>query len=940
MIFFRESRIGVGIQLISDNESNCSKEEKEVDCVLSQLSNDELFRVLDVEFPQGLTSDDAALRLSRKGPNTVVSKPRSGAIKLLIRQFQSSVVILLIVAAGISILTDEFLQAVGIFCAVLINALVGFITELKAQISLEALNRITGPSSRVIRDGTEMTVSSELLVPGDLVILEQGSRVPADLRIIDSVRLKIDESVLTGESVPADKSGDCVDSPHSQSNIAYHGTHVLEGRGRAIVIETGAETTLGKLQCALYDGHAIPTPLEIRLDELGRHLTWMTVFICLAIALIGLMKGHDIWSMLETSIALAVAAIPEGLPVVATLALAIGTQRMVRSGALIRKLSAVETLGCTTVICSDKTGTLTENKLQIISLYMNKQFYSVTGDGYSPVGAISYENGENAEHEPEVIALSEVAALCNDARLVHSDDLSAWSVIGDPTEGALLTLAAKVGLSRDDVEVNYPRFGEIPFDLNSKLMYTIHRTNEKKTLICVKGSPEAVLEHSNSVISAELNNAPLDASLKAHYIDVAESMAEKGLRVLGLARAFHSGDEAASFDYSESIDDLTFLGLVAMRDSPRKNVKDAISQCKEAGIRIIMVTGDHPATACNIARELQIIDSDLEALALGSEFESSNDEKRKELLGKVAVMARVRPTAKLSVVKSLQENKQIVAMTGDGVNDAPALQQADIGVAMGGIGTDLAREASNMVITDDNFATIVSAIKQGRIIYDNIKRAVCYLLTASVASVLTIAFAIVYDGTLALLPLQLLWLNLVMHIFPGLGIVLQEAAPGIMSRPPRKPNEPLIGRREWMQISMQSIIVAIAVVIAGALQRNMYGSAENSSSIYFMTISLALLFQAWCWLFLDETGKIAFKGVRINFFMVSMMLVSYMLVFIALYTPVLTEILQTRPLSLPELILVLIAATASFCSILTVNILLGLRNSSNSSNSLNSTESI
>ena len=879
---------------------------------IATLPVQEVLKSHDIDLERGLTQKQVEQRLEQFGPNKVSSKPKTGPAELLLRQFQSSVVILLLVAAIISFATHDNLQAAGILAAVFINAIVGFATELKAQISLESLEQIAGPTSRVLREGHDLTIPSSELVPGDIVILDQGTRVPADLRLLETHNLKIDESIVTGESIPVYKCERPVDGLGASVTTALHGTYVLEGRGLAVVTKTGKNSTLGQLQCSLYEGHSVPTPLEQRLDGLGQQLTWLTVLLCVLIAVVGLLQQQDFWMMLEASIALAVAAIPEGLPVVATLALAIGTQRMVKAGALIRQLAAVETLGCTTVICSDKTGTLTENKLQVTDIYVDAKSLSVTGSGYEPRGEIKH-HGESMHLDPALQNLLRAAALCNDATLEQGEQ-DQWTVSGDPTEGALLAAAGKIGIERRELEKTHPRISEIPFDLSTKKMTTLHKLDEGDIRAFIKGSPERVIRDSIRVHTSE-GESELDERGRKVFLEKNDEYANQGLRVLAIASKRIDESCEEEDHHSQANEQLTLLGLVAMRDVPRKGVGAAIDRCRQAGIRVLMLTGDHPSTAKSIARELHISDDGgvpaSGEILLGSDLENLSQEQLILRLNNASVLARVTPRLKLEVVKALQASKNVVAMTGDGVNDAPALQQANIGVAMGQAGTDLAREASNMVITDDNFSTIVGAIEQGRIIYDNIRRAICYLLTAALASVVTVAGVMIFDNALPLTPLQLLWLNLVMHIFPGLGIVLQGAAPGMMERPPRDPQEKLLGRFEISQIVAQSFIVSLSVLVAIEMYKLVIGTPIVSTTIAFATISFALLFQAWSWLFIRPYAEHGKERAPINSFMYLMMFISYALVFMGIYLPGLNTVLETAPLSLYGLSVATIMSTAS-----------------------------
>lgn len=870
----------------------------------STLERDETTEIT-TDIASGLDNSMVQRRLSEFGPNEFHSAEKTSVRELLIRQFTSSVVVLLLVASAVSFFTNEVLQACGILIAVFINAIVGFATEYRAKVSLEALSKMAGPVAHVVREGKRQEIPANQLVPGDIIILSAGSRVPADLKLVDAHSLNIDESIMTGESLPVTKASHPIDDDESVT-FAKHGTHVLSGRGRGFVTATGQNSSLGKLQKSLLNKERVATPLERKLDELGQQLSILTVIVCVFVAVVGLLYKHDVWSMLEAGIALAVAAIPEGLPVVATLALAVGTQRMVKAGALIRQLAAVETLGCTTIICSDKTGTLTENKLLVTDLYTDGRHLNVSGVGYEPEGAIT-ENGRVVESDELLELLFRAITLCNDARLIKTQEDKSWRVAGDPTEGALLAAAQKYGLAPADLRRSNPRISEFPFDLNSKKMSTIHEDEKQHQTVYSKGSPERIIEDAELIFTSDGPILFTDR-MKREYLKVNSAFADHGLRVLGIAmKRMERGEK--NFEHG-----LVFLGLVGMKDTARHGVDTAIEKCDDAGIRVMMLTGDQKKTAASIAHELHILterENTKERILEGSDLEDITDEQLSARLEQARVIARVTPELKLKIVKALQEKNNVVAMTGDGVNDAPALQQANIGVAMGLAGTDLAREVSNMVITDDNFTTIVTAIEQGRIIYDNIRRSICYLLTATGASVVAIAVAMITTGFLALNPLQLLWLNLIMHVFPGLGIVLQGAAPGTMQRKPRSPSEKLIEGPERNQIIFRSLVVALAVLGSIEWAKRLSLDVETTCTIAFATISLALLYQAWAWLFVKRKGEGAAQAAPVNGFMYIMMAISYALVVVAIYVPPLQLVLKTVPLAPMQLGIAMAAATVS-----------------------------
>ena len=880
---------------------------------LSRISVQQVLETLATDPLQGLEPAEAEERLKRFGPNEISGRKTSSAAAMLLNQFKSSVVVLLLVASAISVATGQHLQAAAILAAVFINAFVGFFMELRAKFSLAALERLAGPTAHTRRGRQEAELPARALVPGDVVILAAGARVPADLRLIESAGLSVDESAMTGESHPVYKSAEPVQGEEESVTMAWQGTLALEGRGLGVVVATGNRTKLGRLGRLLSETVSGATPLERSLEELGRQLSLLTVAICVVLALIGIFHKENLWSMLQTSIALAVAAIPEGMPVVATLALAAGTRRMVRAAALIRQLAAVETLGCTTVICSDKTGTLTENQMVVTDLIFDRRHVQVSGNGYEPAGELT-EAGKllDPAQEPRLQRLLRAGALCNDARLENHNGGSEWHVHGDPTEGAIIAAAGKVGLSHERLLAAYPRLAEIPFDLLRKRMTTVHRSPGGDNIAFIKGSPESIISVSRSLAGAA-GDVPLEPGLRSWYRQMNEELASQGLRVLAVAMR-ELPPQAVISELPELESDLVLLGLVAMRDQAKQGVKEAIARCKAAGIRPVMLTGDQPATARAVARELNILSADApaHAVATGSQLANLTEAELQEVLKHAAVLARVTPEMKLKIVQALQSAGQVVAMTGDGVNDAPALKQADIGVAMGKAGTDLAREASNMVITDDNFSTIVRAVEQGRIIYANIRRAIGYLLTASLAAVMTIAAAVVLDTGLPLLPLQLLWLNLIMHIFPGLGIVLQKADPSLMSLTPRPSTEKMLGGYEQMHIWLRSILCSLAVLAALAINARFTGDASKTTTIGLATLSLSLLFQAWAWLSVGRKETPLEPRLQVNPTMFVTMGISYGLLFLAIYLPGLKQVLSTVALGWTDILVVFSTSLASF----------------------------
>lgn len=868
----------------------------------------------------GLTSAQAKERLDQYGYNEIKRNTTASNLTIFFRQFQSTVILLLVVAAAISALSNEYIQTAAILVAVLINALIGFVTEVKAKVSLAALESLSGPTCRIVRDGSESQISARLIVPGDIVILDAGDRVPADLVLLEAASLSVEESMLTGESIPVYKKSQSPSfdvTTDDESCTAFQGTLILFGRAKGLVVETGENTKIGRLGKILQETISIRTPLEQQLEKLGQQLTWLTIIMCIGIFVVGALHHMHLFSLLQTSIALAVAAIPEGLPVVSTLALAAGTRRMIKAGALIRQLSAVETLGCTTVICTDKTGTLTENRMLVTDLVVLDRQVKITGRGYEPLGAVT-ENGSpiSFEKDEQIQQLLHAAALCNDAKLERHANDELWHVHGDPTEGALLTAAAKAGLEHKKLQDLFPRVFEFPFDLKRKRMTTLHKS-QTRVFSYIKGSPEVVIALCEYV-RGRAGHQLLTPHWRSWFLKQNDVLTKRGLRVLAVATN-ELDATAECFEVTSVETNLTLLGLIAMADQPRENIEDSIKLCQEAGIRVLMVTGDQVHTAASIARTLNIVapNSNNDTVLTGQELQQMSEDELDKKLKFAQVLAKVEPEMKLRVVRNLQENGEIVAMTGDGVNDAPALRQANIGVAMGLSGTALAREASNMVITDDNFRSIAQAVEQGRIIYSNIRQAIAYLLTASLTSVLAVFAFVLIDVGNAFTPLQLLWLNLIMHIFPGFALVLQPASEGIMSRPPRKAGEPFLTRALQIEIGKRSLVLTILVLTSVEMAK--FLSLPKPYTIAFATLALSLIFQTISWAAVRQLSLGRFLGQIGNRSMLLNIGISIALLAVAIYFPPLQKLLETSALSPTSLGVVLLLSAISFVLTFKIN---------------------
>lgn len=815
------------------------------------LPVDEAFQRQQTDFAKGLTQAEAAGRLVKFGPNALAQAQQRSTMSIFLAQFQSLIVALLVGATAIAFAMREILEAVAILVVIALNAGIGFFTEWKSARALSALQKQSVRVAHVIRDGAENEVPAAELVPGDLIVLAAGARVPADGRIVECVRLQIEEAALTGESNAVTKTADPLPDEDAalgdRLNMAFLGTTITDGRGRLLVTDTGVQTEVGKIGVLIDDATTRDTPLEQKLAQLGRLLIVIVLALCAVIVVAGWLRGvTDFWHMLEIGVALAIAAVPEGLPAVATMTLALGMQRMARMSALVRRLPAVETLGSTTVICTDKTGTLTKNEMTACVFMLDERRIEVTGTGYAPIG--KFQDGDKPvdPRADEHLALAlRIGMVCNDAKVERTDGDD--TVLGDPTEAALIVAAEKAGMNPAALASDFPRLSEVPFDSTSKRMVTVHRGSQGPTLAFVKGAPGTMIASSSSQFRAA-GVTPLTDVDRQHWKATNEELADAALRVLGLAyRELPEGYTEADFDR-----ELTFVGFVGMSDPLRDEAKAAIATCREAGIRTVMITGDQQKTAAEIARQLGI-DRNLEGSRLvtvhGRELTELDAEGWKRIVADAAVFARVSPEHKLRIVEALQQQGHIVAMTGDGVNDAPAMKQADIGIAMGIKGTEVAKENADMVITDDNFTSIVGAVEQGRIIYGNILKFLHYLLSCNISEILTVFIALMIGWPLPLVALQILWLNLVTDIFPAFALALEPSAPDAMKRPPRAPRESLLTPRFVGLIVWQGALLTGVTLFAFGVGMHWHGTEgeglRQATTMAFMTLAVAQVFHAF-----------------------------------------------------------------------------------------------
>ena len=789
----------------------------------------------DVDLSSGLAREEAQSRLASAGPNRLAGPPSRSPWLLFLSQFKSVLILVLFGAAGLAALVGNLKNASVILAVVVINAIVGFYQEYRAEKSLAALRKMLPLRAHVRRGGKKLDTDAETLVTGDVVLLEAGDRVPADGRLVVAIHLDIDESTLTGESQPASKQASALaglDLPlGDRLNMAFMNTMVTRGRAELLVTATGMQTEMGQLSKQLAMTPEMPSPLQVQLDQLGKRLGGLAVLLVSLLFFLQLYRGVKLSDAILDSIALAVAAVPEGLPVVVTVTLALGMQKMAKQRAVVRRLASVETLGCTTVICSDKTGTLTLNQMTARTFFFRGQRFQVTGQGYEAQGAISAENGQIVL--PDLAVLLTPLVACNDSRVENG------RAIGDPTEAALLTLAAKAGFEGKAALANCPRIAEMPFDSAHKFMATFHREGEH-VHVFVKGAPDVLLARCSYFLGAD-RQVPMDSALKDQIDQEYRALASQGLRGLLIASRVLSADEfAAKPEPSAWVSDLTFVGLIGLMDPPRAEAKQAIAECKLAGIAVKMITGDHRDTGVAIARELGLNGKAI----TGTELDRMNQGELASAVDGIAVFARVAPRHKVMIVQALQSKGHVVAMTGDGVNDAPALKAADIGIAMGVTGTEVAKEAASMVLTDDNFASIVAAVKQGRTLYDNIVKFIRFQLSTTVGAILTIFVAPLAGLPEPFTPIQILWVAMIMDGPPAVSLALDAARTGIMGDAPRRRAEPVLPWRRLGRIAAFGMTMMLGTLAVLYYAMNT-GNESSASTLCFTTFVLFQFFNVF-----------------------------------------------------------------------------------------------
>ncbi|TCW41994.1 Ca2+-transporting ATPase [Thermohydrogenium kirishiense] len=823
------------------------------------LDIDEISSNLKTDVNNGLSTEEAKKRLEKYGPNNLSEKKKRTVLSMLLDQFKDYMVIILIIASIVSLFLGEITDAVIILFIILLNAFLGMIQENNAEKSLESLKKLSAPVSRVLRDGKVIEIESQYLVPGDVVFLEAGNFVPADGRIIESANLKIDESALTGESIASEKIAGKLSDKNlnigDRINMVYMGTIVTYGRGLFVVTETGMDTEMGKIAKMLDNEDKVKTPLQIKLEQLGKYLGTGALIICAIIFIIGVMEKRPVFDMFMTSVSLAVAAIPEGLPAIVTITLALGVQKMIKRNAIIRKLPAVETLGSANVICSDKTGTLTQNKMTVVKIYTDFE-----------------ELDLNDHYDNKADFLLECSTLCTDAFI---DDKG--KSFGDPTEVAIVSAFEKNLSKKSDLENKYPRVAEIPFDSDRKMMTTIHKAHGNNYKVITKGAFDNVIERCKYILKdGKIENLTDDDKSKIKLEN--EKLGNNALRVLAIS--YKNTDDIPERLSSDDVEkDLIFIGLLGMIDPPREEVKDSVKICKMAGIKPVMITGDHKITAMAIAKELGILNKGDMAVT-GRELEAMTDDELYKKVKDISVYARVSPEHKMRIVKAWQRNNAVVAMTGDGVNDAPALKQADIGAAMGITGTDVAKDSADMVLTDDNFATIVAAIEEGRTIYENIKKSIHYLLSCNIGEILVLLIATLAGMPMPLKPIHILWVNLVTDSLPALALGVEPADKDIMTKKPRPKNENIFADGLMFRIPIEGIMIGLVSFIAFlfGLRENL----TNARTMAFAVLTFSQLSQAMN----ARSNKSIFKvGLFKNRYMVLALAVSIFLQLVVILTP-------------------------------------------------------
>lgn len=846
----------------------------------------------EVKKTTGLSEKEAKSRLAKVGSNQLSEGEKISLLAVFFSQFQDFMVLILLIATLISGLLGEYVDAIAILSIIVLNSILGFVQEVKAERSLSALKKLSAPMAKVFRDGEWKQINASLLVPGDIVSVVSGDRIPADLRWLEATGLLVEESALTGESLPIEK----IVEPLTQRdltladyrNMSFMGTMVVKGSGLGVIVDTGMKTEMGRIAHLIQSTEQNVTPLQRRLEQLGKILIIVALFLTALVVVTGVMHGQDLYKMFLAGVSLAVAAIPEGLPAIVTIALALGVQRMIKRKAIVRKLPSVETLGCASVICSDKTGTLTENKMTVTHIYTNKQLITLAEDGFQ-------------QQNPTLQQLLQIAVLCNNATLIQKGKKISYE--GDPTEGALMVMGARGGVTRENLTENWKKVKEHPFDSVRKMMSVVVENKQKQAKLLVKGAPDVLIRDCTHILQNG-RVEPITARLRQQLMEQNDKLASDALRNLAFAYRDVSGSIQTQSE-SGLERNLVFVGLAGMIDPPRKEVKEAIRLCRKAGIRTVMITGDHQATAEAIAVQLGIKRSN-GLTVTGREIYNMEDSDFQEQVENIDVYARVSPEHKLKIVSALQQKGHVVAMTGDGVNDAPAIKAADIGIAMGKSGTDVSKEASSLILANDNFATIVSAIEEGRHIYDNIQKFISYLLASNVGEILVMFFAMLMGLPLPLIPIQILWVNLVTDGLPAMALGVDPAEEDSMSRPPRDSKESIFARRVGWKIVTRGLLIGLCSLLAFWVTYQEGGQLELAQTVAFATLVFSQLIYVFdC----RSIGTIFERNPFSNLALCFAVLISVLLLVVVIYYPPLQPVFHTVPLQMHEWILVIVTST-------------------------------
>jgi P-type Ca2+ transporter type 2C len=867
-----------------------------------EMKIEQVEKALDTDFSSGLSQEEVNKRISQYGLNELDEGEKQSALLLFFSQFKDFMVLVLLAATLISGLLGEYIDAIAIIAIVIINGFLGFFQERRAEKSLQALKELSAPQVSVLRDGQWIKIPSKEIVIGDILKFTSGDRIGADVRVIESKSLEIEESALTGESVPVSKHIESLTNPNpgigDMENIAFMGTMITRGSGVGVVIATGMKTAMGQIADLLQNAQSQDTPLQRRLEQLGKILITVALLLTVLVVVVGVLRGHDLYEMFLAGVSLAVAAIPEGLPAIVTVALSLGVQKMIKKNAIVRKLPAVETLGCASVICSDKTGTMTQNKMTVTHLWSGGQTWTVDGVGYQPQGNF-YRNERNINPKEEK-ALQQMlifGMLCNHSDLVMRDD--DYILDGDPTEGALLVSAMKAGFERPKLLDEFTIINEFPFDSARKMMSVHVKDKQGRHFIVTKGAPDVILGISESVLWDERTQF-LNKETQVKVQDAINGLASQALRTIAIAFK-PIQPNTIILSEREAENKLTLIGIQGMIDPPRPEVKQAVKECKEAGIKTVMITGDHVITAKAIASQLGILTNKSKVID-GNALSELSVEELEDVVDDVSVFARVSPEHKLKIVKALQNRGHIVAMTGDGVNDAPAIKAADIGVAMGITGTDVAKEASALILLDDNFATIKSAIVEGRNIYENIRKFVRYLLASNVGEILVMLFAMLLALPLPLIPIQILWVNLVTDGLPAMALGLDRPEENVMKRKPRSPDEGVFSRGlGWKVVSRGFLIGIVTLLSFMIVYHNDPSQLQYAQTVAFATLVMAQLIHVFdC----RSEKSVLSRNPFGNQYLVWAVISSLALMFVVIYYPPLQPIFHTLPIAAKDWLLI------------------------------------